>query len=100
MHVTVIVLYSLDLKFGGAKIQTENVEIGLIALRVRLTGFKKYIMTNSEKAIEYALKHIEDFGEAKYTRTGELQCVGRLHYNCVNLAAVFDIIKIMEGKEI
>ena len=57
-------------------------------------------MTNREKAIEHTLKHIEDFGEAKYTRTGELHCVGRLHYNCVNLAAVMDIIKIMEGKEV
>ena len=57
-------------------------------------------MTNREKAIEYAIKHIEDFGVAKYIRTNELQCVGRTSYNCVNLAAVMDIINIMDGKDI
>jgi len=57
-------------------------------------------MTNREKAIEHVLKHIEDFGVTKYIRTNELNCVGKLAYNCVNLAVVMDVIKIMEGKDI
>lgn len=54
----------------------------------------------SSKAIEYLINHVEDFGEAKYTRTGELNCVGHLAYNCVNMAVAFNVIKIMEGKEV
>jgi hypothetical protein len=57
-------------------------------------------MTNSKKAIEYALNHTEDFGEAKYMRTGELNCVGKLAYQCINLAVAMNIIKIMEGEDV
>lgn len=53
-----------------------------------------------DKALKYALNHIEDFGEAKYTRTGELNCVGHLSYSCVNMAVLMNVIKIMEGKEV
>lgn len=54
----------------------------------------------AKKALEYLINHIEDFGEAKYTRTGELNCVGHLSYNCVNLAVAMNVIKIMEGSKV
>ena len=54
----------------------------------------------AEKALNYLLNHVEDFGDAKYTRTGELNCVGRLHYGCVSMAVAMNVIKIMEGKDV
>ena len=54
----------------------------------------------SKKAIEYLTHHVEDFGDAKYTRTGELNCVGHLSYNCVNMAVAMNVIKIMEGSKV
>ena len=54
--------------------------------------------TLREKAIRHMIENIEDFGEEKYKRTGETQCIGRLAYSCINLGAVIEIINIMDGK--
>ena len=54
----------------------------------------------ANKALDYLLHHIEDFGEAKYTRTGELNCVGHLAYNCVDMVVAMNVIKIMEGEDV
>jgi len=54
----------------------------------------------ADKVLDYLLHHVEDFGDAKYTRTGELQCVGHLSYGCVNMAVAMNVIKIMEGKKV
>ena len=51
-------------------------------------------------ALKYAIRHIEDFGDAKHTQTGELNCVGRLAYGCVNMAVLINVIKIMEGEKV
>jgi len=56
--------------------------------------------SNSEKALDYLLHHVENFGDAKYTRTGETQCVGHLSYVCVNMAVAMNVIKIMKGEEV